>query len=141
MKFKDFLAFLLTLLAILVVVAGLIFEVVTLFTEKSCEDYSLFLIPEETKINVEVGKGKLVKLKAVNAGKFIDKYKVEVDGPDWIVVKPESFSLEPEGMKTIFLYISPELGSEGKYEATVTVKSDCVQKSQKIDIGVLSNFE
>lgn len=138
MEFKSFLAFLLTLLAIIVVVAGLAVKSYELLPEKkNCEGYSLFLFADENKVDTEVGKGKLIKLRAINAGDFGDKYEVSLKGPKWAVIKPDSFSLKSDDSKRLFLYISPGLGAEGKYNIVVTVKSRCVSESQTIEVGVL----
>ena len=138
MEFKSFLAFLLTLLAIIVVVVGLTVKSFELLPEKkNCEGYSLFLFSDENKVDTEVGKGKLIKLRAINAGDFGDKYEVSLKGPKWAVIKPDSFSLKSDDSKRLFLYISPSLGAEGKYNIVVTVKSRCVSESQTIKVGVL----
>ena len=138
MRFKSFLAFFLTLIAIIVVIAGfsIKFPRVTLKEEK-CEGYSLFLFADENRVSTEVGKGKLIKLRAINAGEFGDKYEVSLNGPDWVVIKPASFRLKPDDSKRLFLYISPPIGIEGKYEIKVTVSSGCVSESQVIEVGVL----
>jgi len=142
MKFRDFLAFLLTLIAIITLVYGFVVR----FSgglgfipqkEQTCEGYSAFLFPDEDKIDTEVGKGKLTRLRVINAGNFGDKYEVCLTGPEWAVVKPNSFILKSEESKSVFLYISPGLGTEGKYNLEVTVKSNCISESKTIEIGVL----
>ncbi len=102
-----------------------------------CNGYSLLLFPDENKVDTEVGKGKLVKIRAVNAGSFGDEFEVSLDGPEWVIIKPGSFSLKSEESKTLFLYVSPDLGMDGKYDIDVTVKSNCVSESKTIEVGVL----
>ena len=139
MKLNNFLGFFFTLLAILVIVYGVILELAKPFSiEDSCDGYSLFLFPDQNKIDTEVGKGTLVKLRVINAGSFGDSYEVSLDGPEWAIIKPESFSLKSEEAKTLFLYVSPILGTEGKYNIEINVKSNCVSESQEIEVGVLN---
>jgi uncharacterized membrane protein len=128
-------------MAIMIVVAGFSVEYAELFFKRDCEGYSLFLFADEDKIDTLVGKGELVKLRAINAGSFGDKYQVSLFGPEWAVIKPTSFSLRSEQAKTLFLYVSPDLGAEGKYEIDVTVKSECVSETQRIEVGVLPKLE
>ena len=105
--------------------------------ERNCEGYSLFMFPDEKKLDTEVGKGQLLKIRVINAGSFGDKYDVFLNGPEWAVVKPSSFGLRAEESKTLFLYVSPDIGNEGKYYLDLTIKSNCVSGSQTIEVGVL----
>jgi len=138
MKFNSFLAFLLTLIAIVVVVAGFAVKFSgMLFIKKDCEGYSLILFADENKIDAVVGKGELIRLRVVNAGSFGDKYQVSLSGPEWAIVKPTSFTLRSEEVKSLFVYVSPDLGFEGKYDLDVTVESNCVSEAERIEIGVI----
>ncbi len=138
MKFNSFLAFLFTLIAIVTIVAGVAITFSDVFFyRKDCKGYALLLFPDENEIDTLVGKGELVKIRAVNAGDFGDEYQVSLFGPEWSVVKPSSFTLKSEEAKTLFLYISPDLGSEGKYDLDVTVKSSCTSETTRIEVGVL----
>jgi len=138
MKFNSFLAFLLTLIAIVVIVAGFAIKFSSmLFYKTDCEGYSLILFANENKIDAIVGKGELIRLRAVNAGDYGDKYEVSLYGPDWAIVKPDSFTLRSEEVKSLFVYVSPDIGTEGRYDLDVTVKSNCVSETEKIEIGVI----
>ena len=138
MKFNSFLAFLLTLIAIVTVVAGFAVKFSgMLFIRKDCEDYSLILFADENKVDAVVGKGELIRLRAANAGSFGDKYQVSLLGPEWAVVKPESFTLRSDEVKSLFVYVSPDLGTEGRYDLDVTVKSGCVSETERIEVGVI----
>jgi hypothetical protein len=137
MKFNNFLAFLFTLIAILIVISGLVLEYTRFIIGGDCAGYSLFLVPDEYEVDTEVGKGRLVKFRAINSGGFSDKYEVSLEGPDWAIIKPVSFSLKSEEAKTLFLYLSPNLEAEGKYNINVLVESDCISESQSIEVGVL----
>jgi len=139
MNSKSFLAFLLTLIAIITVVAGFAIKFHGMFYYKpeDCEGYSLILFADENKVDTVVGKGKLIFLRVVNAGDFGDKYQVSLFGPEWAVVKPDSFTLRSEEVKTLFVYISPDVGTEGRYDLDVTVSSDCVSGTERIEVGVI----
>jgi hypothetical protein len=138
MKLNNFLGFFFTILAILVIIYGAFWELTKpVSIEGNCDGYSLFLFPDQDKVDTEVGKGDLVKLRVINAGSFGDNYKVSLNGPEWAVIKPESFSLKSEEAKTLFLYVSPILGTEGKYDIEINVESKCVNESQKVEVGVL----
>jgi len=138
MKFNSFLALLFTIIAILVIVVGIGISSLNLMPIRSnCDGYSLFLFPDEKKVDTEVGKGQLLKIRAINAGSFGDKYDVSLEGPEWTVVKPSTFELKAEESKTLFLYISPDVGNEGKYYLDLSVKSNCVSESETIEVGVL----
>jgi len=138
MKFREFLAFLFTLIAIIIVVAALAIEYSGGFVvEESCEGYSLFLFPDQDKLDTEVGKGALLRLRIINAGDFSDKYQVSLTGPEWAVIKPTSFNLKSEESRSLFLYVSPGFDAEGKYDLEVVVESKCVTESQRIEVGVL----
>lgn len=128
----------LTLVAIVVVVAGfaLTFSGV-IFYERDCEGYSLILFTDESEVDAVVGKGELIRLKTVNAGDYGDKYQVSLVGPEWAIIKPDSFTLRSEEIKSLFLYVSPDVGMEGRYDLDVTVESGCVSETQTIEIGVI----
>jgi len=138
MKFREFLAFLFTLISIVIVVAALVIEYSGgVVVEESCEGYSLFLFPDQDKLDTEVGKGALLRLRVINAGDFSDKYQVSLTGPEWAVIKPTSFNLKSEESRSLFLYVSPGFEAEGKYDLEVVVESKCVTESQRIEVGVL----
>ena len=66
MKFGDFLAFLLTLIAIIIVIYGFTIRFSGGFvSKKSCEGYSVFLFLDEEKIDTEMGKGRLTRLRVI----------------------------------------------------------------------------
>jgi hypothetical protein len=139
MKLNSFLAFLFTLIAVLIIIYGLFMEYSNLFIPKNdCEGYSLFLFPDVDKLDTQIGKGIIVKLRVINAGSFGDRYEVSLTGPEWVIIRPTSFSLKAEESKTLFLYISPSLGNEGKYDIGINVKSKCITESQTIEVNVLN---
>jgi hypothetical protein len=140
MRLNDLLAFLFTLIAALVVVSGLVLSFTGGLISQptpACDDYSLLLFPDQNKVDVIVGEAKLVKVRAVNAGQFSDRYEVSLIAPNWIIAKPTSFSIKAEESKLIFLYMSPGPESEGVYNIQVNVKSACVSETTSIEVNVL----
>lgn len=140
MRLNDLLAFLFTLVAALIVASGLVLSFtggLVSTAKPTCEDYSLLLFSDENKVDIIVGEAKLIKLRAVNAGQFSDKYEVSSIIPNWIIAKPTSFSIRSEESKLIFLYMSPGPESEGKYEIQVNVKSACVSETTTVEVNVL----
>jgi hypothetical protein len=138
MKFNSFLAFLFTLVAILVIVVGVALQFSeTFFPTTNCDGYSLLVFPDENTVDALVGKGSLIRFWAVNSGSFGDEYQVSLSGPTWAVIKPTVFTLRSGEEKPLFVYISPDLGVKGKYNIDVTVKSKCVSETARIEVGVL----
>jgi hypothetical protein len=136
-KFNHLLAFLLTLIALLILTAGFVLEFLQIVIFSSdCYGYSVLMFQEDVNIDAEVGKGSLTKLIVINTGSYTDDYKVEIEGPKWLLIKPMSFTLKPEQSKNLFLYVSPDFDAEGKYEIIVTVNSKCVSESQIFDVSV-----
>jgi len=139
MKPNSLLAFLFTLIAILVIIIGV--GINFLFSlqpsTQNCDGYDLFLFPDSNKLDTVIGQGQILKIRAINAGSFGDKYNVILKGPEWAVVKPTLFGLRAEESKTLFLYVSPNVGNEGKYTLDLTVKSNCISQSTTIEVGVL----
>ena len=123
----------------LVLITGFTLEVLQIVVFSSdCSDYSVLMFQEETNIDAEVGKGNLVKLMVINTGSYTDNYEIELKGPEWFLIKPTSFTLKPEESKSLFLYVSPDFGTEGKYEIIVDVKSKCACERQVLEVSVFS---
>ena len=138
MKLNSILAFFLTLIAIITLVAGFAIKFSGMVPyKKDCEGYSLILFADDNEVDAVVGRGELIRLRAVNTGNYGDKYQVSLVGPEWAVVKPESFTLRSDEVKSLFVYVSPDRGMEGRYDLGVTVKSNCVSETEMIEIGVI----
>jgi hypothetical protein len=139
-KFNSFLALLFTTIAILILLYGLIAELLDIVVFSSdCSRFALLMFPDEDKVDAEVGKGNLVRLIIVNAGSYTDNYDIAIEGPEWTIIKPTSFRLKPEESKTLFLYVSPEFGIEGKHLVKVNADSKCISSTKTIEVNVLQN--
>jgi len=136
MKFNSFIAFVLTLTALLMVLGLIAWVFVTNFSKilakkDYCEHFMVELTPETYFINLEAGKGKLVKVNIKNLG-FEDEFKILTDGPKWVTVRPNKIRLNQYESEDIFVYISPAIGSEGNYTVSVIAKSYCGISETKI---------
>ena len=139
MKIKSILAFLLTVLALVLIVSTGVWVFARYYVKFSRKDYcthfSVELEPEVDEVRLEVGKGKLVKVNITNMG-FEDEFKIRVKGPEWVVVKPEKIRLESGESDDIFVYLSPSLGVEGKYDVVISANSYCGSEEGVIEVEV-----
>ena len=138
MRNNEGFAFLLTLSALILgfVAGGLI--LVQGFTESrgfNCGSFSVTLQPEEAAMNLQRGKGQLIKVKLTNVG-VEDEYRITVKKPDWAMVKP--FEVRPgQGESSILcLYISPAFYADGRNDVVINLKSNCIDEDFKIPVFV-----
>lgn len=131
-KITSFFAFLLTSLSlVLAVLVVAIQSKVIIISESFCKKYSVMLEPETDEVDLEVGKGKLVKTRITNTG-MEDEYKISAKAPNWIMVKPETLRLNTNETDYLFVYLSPDYGVSGDFTARIYVDSFCVHEDVKI---------
>ncbi len=106
---------------------------ITFFAQK-CYDVDLQV--ESSEITIVAGTGKLLKVKVVNKGLATDNYQIESD-VSWVSIKPENLTLAGNESGDIFVYYSPEFGTLGTIETTLTAKSERSQDQEKIKINVV----
>ena len=135
MKKNSFFAFVFTSLALLVLLLGGLFSILSIEKTPTCKYCTMNLDIEETEIELENCQGKLVKL-IINNGNSEDEYKITVNGPKWIYAKPEKIRLSPNEQGEIFIYLSPEYDTKGDYKATINVKSWCSEENIDITVKV-----
>ena len=97
--------------------------------------YAVSMSVEETSLNIDVGKGKLIKATVTNDGTKTDTFEITSD-VDWVSIKPTSVTLDSGESKDVYIYYSPEFGTTGTYETTLTVKSDNSETSQQITVTI-----
>jgi len=102
--------------------------------------YGVDLTVEENEIQIESGKGKLVKGKVTNTGLLADTFKI-ISDVIWSAVRPEQVNLTSNESQDIYAYYSPEYGASGTYYANLTAKSDNSQVTQELKIDVISKGE
>jgi hypothetical protein len=141
MKTNSLLAFIFTSIA-LIIILGLIgylaYNCLTMFIYRDteyCQNFSVDLYPEVSSVDLEIGKGKLVKVEITNNG-FEDEFRVGTRGPRWTAARPKNIRLDQGETREIFLYLSPNIGTEGEYTLTLFVKSYCGMEETQIEITV-----
>jgi uncharacterized membrane protein len=97
--------------------------------------YAVSMSTEETSLNIDAGKGKLIKTTVTNDGTKADTFEITSD-VDWVSIKPASVTLDSGESKDAYIYYSPEFGTAGTYETTLTVKSGNSETSQQITVAV-----
>ncbi len=101
-----------------------------------CKNYSAEMKVDAKSMDLEIGKGKLVKAVLKNTGQ-VDEFQITKDGPDWVVIKPDKTKLGTNQTEEVFVYMSPIIGSEGKYNIKIITKSPCVYLQNEIIANVL----
>jgi len=97
--------------------------------------YGAELSVEETAIEMEVGKGKLVKAKLTNLGMKSDTFEITSD-VDWVSIKPDTITLEPNESKDIYIYYSPKYGMTGTFETVLSAASENSQSDVDMKLTV-----
>ncbi|MBS3052243.1 MAG: hypothetical protein J4428_02645 [Candidatus Aenigmarchaeota archaeon] len=134
---KDLMAFSLTLIVLIMSSYFTFIEFSHIvFALDKCKNHSAEINIESSNVDLEVGKGRLLKAILKNNGE-VDDFQIIKDGPDWVVIKPEKTRLNINQTEEIFVYMSPDLGSEGKYKIKIMTKSSCVYLENEIIANVL----
>jgi len=141
MRKNSLVAFILTLLA-LVMIIGLVgfigYRNLSEYLSREpeyCEQFSVDLKPESYSAELEVGKGKLIKVTITNNG-FEDEFTIGVEGPKWVANRPVEVRLDQGESEEIFVYMSPDVGSEGDYTLIIFVESYCGREETEIRVKV-----
>lgn len=137
MQPKSLMAFLLTSIALVMssYFAFVEFSGLTMALDK-CKNYSAEFDIELDDTDLKVGEGKLVKGLLKNTGN-VDDFQIIKEGPDWVVMRPEKTRLDVNQTEEIFVYISPDLESKGKYNIKIITKSSCLYLENKLLVNVL----
>lgn len=102
--------------------------------------YGVDLTVEENELQIESGKGKLVKGKVTNTGLMANTFKI-ISDVIWSSIRPGEVSLNSNESKDVFAYYSPEYGAKGTYYTNLTAKSDSSQDTEQLTIEVLTKGE
>ena len=136
MKTRSFLAVLLVFLALVLVIAGAVYDLVHyMITRAYCDFFSVTLNPEVENINVEPNKGRLVKVTVQNTG-YEDEYETTLQGPEWVKMRPEKIRLKPDGTEELFVYLGPSENVEGSFDVQVSVDSYCIHEEKMIKVQI-----
>ena len=136
MRTNEFFAFLLTFLALVLIFVGAIYTILNLKPRGlDCGYFSVQVEPEFNNLEIEQGRGHLVKVKITNVG-VEDEYRLSIKDPNWSLVKPRKMRLAQDGTGEMFVYISPTFDAQGEYDVTLNVKSPCINEDFKIRVNV-----
>jgi len=102
--------------------------------------YGVDLTVEENEIQIESGRGKLVRGTVTNTGLFADTYKI-ISDVIWSSIRPDEVNLTSNESKDVFAYYSPEYGASGTYDVNLTAKSDYAQGTEELKIEVVPKEE
>jgi len=104
-------------------VAGTLSKTVSVITipELECHDMNFVI---QNIIDANCCDGTIVPLIVTNTGYFAQEIAVRAVVPPWVTLSEDSLSLLPKENKTVFVYVSPPAGTEGDYNATITISND-----------------
>jgi len=102
--------------------------------------YGVDLTLEETIIQIESGKGKLVKGIIKNTGTLVDTFNI-ISDVIWSTVRPERITLESEQEEDVYAYYSPEFEISGNQTAKLTAKSTKSEDTEELTIKVMPREE
>jgi uncharacterized membrane protein len=108
-------------------------SVITLPNEE-CNDMN-FTMP----LNVDANccDGTIVPLIVTNTGYFEQQIKVDSVAPPWVTMSEEGLSLLPKQSKVLYVYVAPPAGTEGNYNATITISNDAnITKEINFNVNV-----
>ena len=108
------------------------------FVVEKC--YGVDLTLEENEIEIESGKGKLVKGTVKNTGTLTDTFNI-ISDVIWSVIKPDKVTLGSEQEENVYAYYSPEYGVIGTQTAKLTAKSEKSEDIEELTIEVLPKEE
>lgn len=136
MKFSSFVAFSLTLSALILILVGFTWSAASRFVKKGfCDRFSFEIEPQRNEVQLDTCEGKLVKVTLKNNG-LDDEYRASVGGVSWAKIKPETVEVGKGESENLFLYLSPPEGTEGKFDVKIFVSSYCFDKEKGITISV-----
>jgi hypothetical protein len=102
--------------------------------------YGVDLTVEEKEIEIESGRGRLVKAFVKNIGTMTDTFSI-ISDVIWSSIRPEKVTLESNQTKNVYAYYSPEFGAMGNYTVKLTAQSPNSQDTEEILIRVLPKEE
>ncbi|MEM5801546.1 MAG: hypothetical protein QW474_01875 [Candidatus Aenigmatarchaeota archaeon] len=118
-----YVALLLTFVSLVLIIEKIIF--------RNCDGYFAVISLENNKVSTEIGQGKLIKGFIINKG-FEDELKINVKGPEWVIVKPNRIRLYANQTEELFVYISPNL--KGNFTAKIQAESFCQKHEETLFI-------
>ncbi len=102
--------------------------------------YGVDIQPEENKLTIPVGTGKLLKVKLINTGVMRDTYNIS-SNVNWVSIRPIRVTLEGSESDDIFVYYSPEFGALGEYETKIRAASVKSSDEETITVNVIKEMK
>jgi uncharacterized membrane protein len=104
-------------------IAGTLSKTVSVVTipELECHDMNFAI---QNTIDANCCDGTIVPLIVTNTGYFAQEIAVRAVVPPWVTLSEDSLSLLPKENKLLYVYVSPPAGTEGDYNATITISND-----------------
>ncbi len=102
--------------------------------------YGVDVSLEEKEIEIEEGRGKLVKIKLTNIGTKNDTFTVSSD-VDWVSIKPSVVSLASNESTYVYAYYSPAYGMLGTFNVSVTASSEKSKDTEMLIIEVMKKVK
>ncbi len=116
---------------------GYVVKALALDLKTADECYSVHLITEGTLESVQGGRATAIKLGVVNNGELAEVYALDVTGPAWAYVSPETVTLGTGASEDAYLYVAPPFGVQAdEYEITVTARSGMASSALKFTVEV-----
>jgi hypothetical protein len=102
--------------------------------------YGVDLTIEEKEIEIESGRGRLVRGIIKNIGTMTDTFNI-ISDVIWSSIRPEKVTLESNETENVYAYYSPEFGAMGNYTVKLIAQSVNSQDTEEILIKVLPKEE
>ena len=135
-ELRSLMAFFLTMFALILVSSFVSLQVLNIsYANSFCNNFSVVFNLPTVDLILEHGKGKLIKGNITNTG-FDNEFVVSSKGPDWIVIRPKLLHLESNEMNNVFVYLSPEFGTKGRFDAKLIIDGACVHIERTIKTNV-----
>lgn len=139
MRLNELFALLFTLMALLLVVVGaswFLFNEYYPERRMDCGYFSVNMEAETNDLQLEKGKGRLIKIRMTNVG-VEDEFKVTIKDPKWSMVKPKKIRIGQGESTDLFVYVSPTFDADGDHDVVVNLKSHCVDEDFLLKVNVV----
>lgn len=104
------------------------------FTGEVCHDMAL--TPRTTGTVGAETNATLLDLVVRNNGTRESTYRLQLDSPDWMDVRPDRITMAPGMERTAHVYIAPDYFGNGTYTAKLVVTSEDRRRTLDIDVTV-----
>lgn len=103
-------------------------------TVNACHDMSL----TPTSVPPETANRTLMELALVNNGTQENTYHMQIDGPDWMDVRPLNATMEPGEESTVYVYMAPDFFGDGFFTATLVGEGEGIRKTVDMNVTAVN---